>query len=84
MILIGAIKPIVENKFKTCFIFTRLFRGGELRAYEMKPVLFLYAVGFLAATTNITHKKGDNKISIIIGIIDMISFYSIKMYQKIY
>ena len=50
MFLNGAIKPIVEKKFKTCFFFTRLLRGDELRAYRIKPVLFLYAVGFLAAT----------------------------------
>ena len=55
MFLIGAIKPLVEKKSQTCFIFPRLFMGGELRAYKINPVLFLYDVGFLAAT-KILHK----------------------------
>ena len=59
MFLIDAIKPIVEKKFKTCFHFTRLFRVDELRAYKIKPVLFLYAVGFLAATKTF-HKRKEN------------------------
>ena len=57
MFLIGAILNL-DKTFKTC-IFTRLFRGVELRAYKIKPVLFLYAVGFLAATKK-TQKKEEN------------------------
>ena len=56
MFLIDAIKPIEEKKFKNCFIF---YATDELRAYKIKPVLFLYAVGFLAATKN-TQKKEEN------------------------
>ena len=64
MFLIGAVKPIVEKKFKTCFIFfMQMFRGGELRAYKIKPVSFLYAVGFLAATKTL-HKRKENNILI--------------------
>ena len=55
MFLIGAIKPIVKKKFQTC-IFSQLLRGGELRAYKIKPVLFLYSVGFLA-TAKTLHKR---------------------------
>ena len=32
--------------------------GGELRAFKIKPVLFLYALGFLAAT-KILHKRNE-------------------------
>ena len=48
--LIDAIKPIIEKKLKNCFIFTRLFRGGEFGAYKIKPVSFNFAFGLLAAT----------------------------------
>ena len=34
--------------------FTRLFMGGELRAYKIKSVLFLYAVGLFAATKTLS------------------------------
>ena len=37
MFLIAALKPIVEKKCKTLF-FTPLFRGGELRAFKIKPI----------------------------------------------
>ena len=50
MFLIDAVKPKVEKKFKTCFIFLRLFKRVELEAYKIKPVLFLFAIGLLAAT----------------------------------
>ena len=43
---------------KLVLFFTRLFRGGELRAYKIKPVLFHYAVGFLAATKTL-HKTNE-------------------------
>ena len=58
MILIAAIKPIVKRNSKIV-IFTRLFREGELRAYKVNPVLFLYALGLLAVTKNIIQKKGE-------------------------
>ena len=48
MFLIDVIKPNVENKFKTCF-FTRLFGGGKSEEYKIKPVLFLFVLGLLAA-----------------------------------
>ena len=50
MFLIDAIKPKVENKLKTCIFFARLFKGGDSEAYKIKPVLFLLALGLLAAT----------------------------------
>ena len=58
MILIGAIKPIVEKKFQLVLFFTRLFRGGELRASKINSDLFLYAVSLLAAT-KILHKRKE-------------------------
>ena len=56
MFLNGTNKPIVEN----IFFFFRLFRGGELKAYKIKPVLFLYAVGLLAATKTL-HKRKEKR-----------------------
>ena len=50
MFLIYGIKPNVEKKFKTCVIFTQLFRGGKLGEYEINPVLFLFMFGLLTAT----------------------------------
>ena len=41
MFLIGAIKPIIEKKIKTCFIFYAT----------------IYAVGFLAATKTLHERK---------------------------
>ena len=34
-------------------------KGGELRGYKIKPALFLYAIGLLAATKTLkkTYKK---------------------------
>ena len=43
----------------------RLFRGGELGEYKIKPILFLYAVGFLAVTKKNTQKKGENRFHIV-------------------
>ena len=57
MFLIDAIKTIVERKFQTCVIFLRDCLGGELRTYKIKPVLFLYAVGLLAATKKLHKRK---------------------------
>ena len=57
MFLICAIKHIIEKKFKTRFIFMRPFRGGELRAYKIKPVLFFYAIGLVAATKTLHKRK---------------------------
>ena len=34
-----------------------LIRGGKLNAYKIKPVLFLYAVGFLAASKTLHKRK---------------------------
>ena len=51
MFLIDAIKPKVEKKFKTCFINLRDCLGGVSRERnKIKPVLFLFALGLLAAT----------------------------------
>ena len=62
MFLIGAIKPIVEKKINIFFLFsTRLFRGGEFRAYKIKLVLFLYAVGLLAGKKTL-HKRKEKTI----------------------
>ena len=61
MFLICAIKPIAEKKFKTIVLFfTRLLRASELIAYKIKLVLFLYTVGFQAATKSL-HKKKEKK-----------------------
>ena len=46
MFLIDAIKPKRENKLKL----TLLSRGVELEMFKIKPVLFLFALGLLAAT----------------------------------
>ena len=61
MFLIGAIKPIAEKKLKTCFIFTRLFRGWQSGEYEIKPVLLLYADRVDGSNKNFFQKKGENK-----------------------
>ena len=39
------------------YFFTRLFRGGVLRAYKIKTVLFPYAVGLVAATKTLHKRK---------------------------
>ena len=49
VIFSSVITHIVEKKFKLVLFFTRLFRGGEWRAYKIKPVLFLDAVCLHAA-----------------------------------
>ena len=36
-----------------------MFRGGELRAYKIKQVSFLYTVGLLAVT-KILHLRKEN------------------------
>ena len=61
MSLIGVFKrrKEIHNWF---YYFTRLFRGGGLRAYKIKPVLFLYAVGLLAATKTF-HKRKEKRCS---------------------
>ena len=51
MFLIGVIKPIKENKFKG--------GGGDLRAYQIKLVLFLYAVGLLHGGNKTLHTKKE-------------------------
>ena len=57
MFLIGAIKSIAEKKFKTHFIFTQMFKRGLSGEYEIKPVLFLYAVGLVVATQTLFKRK---------------------------
>jgi hypothetical protein len=42
MFLIGAIKLLAEKKFKTCSIFTRLFRGGNINFIEKKGENIFY------------------------------------------
>ena len=67
MFLIDAIKPIKEKKFKHFSkFFMRLFRGGELRADKIKPVLFLYTVGLLAATKTLHKTKEKNLLSLVL------------------
>jgi len=39
----------VEKKLKTCLFGARLFRRVELEAYKINPVMFLFALGLLAA-----------------------------------
>ena len=56
MFLIGAIKPSLEKKLKTCLFLTRLFRGGESGEYKIKPVLLLYVLGLLVATLTISKR----------------------------
>ena len=53
---IGAIS-IQENEFKLVLCFTLLFKGDELRAYKIKPVLFLGR--FDSGDQNITQNKGE-------------------------
>ena len=62
MFLIDAIKPNIEKKIKTCVISTQLFRVGELGAYKIKPVWFLFAIGLLAAIKTL-QKKRENLLS---------------------
>ena len=61
MFLIGTIKPS-RKEIKT-FFFMGLFRVGELRANKIKPILFLYAVFFLAATKTLHKRKEKVNIS---------------------
>ena len=56
MFLIDAIKPKVENK-KLVLFFARLFMGGESKAYKIKPALFLFALGLLAATKTLFERN---------------------------
>ena len=60
MFLIDTIKPKVEINKKLVLIFVRLFKGGELKSYKIKPVLFLFTLGLLAATKKIF--KRNNKV----------------------
>ena len=48
MFLIDTIKPKIKKNKN--FFFARLFKGGDSEAYKIKPVLFLLALGLLAAT----------------------------------
>ena len=77
MFLIGAIKPMVEKNFKTCFIlYVRDWLGkvSWLRAYKIKPFLFLYVVGFLAATKTL-HKRKEKIYYCVFNIIIFWSQY---------
>ena len=64
MFLHGAIKPIVEKKFRNCLFFTRLFRGGWSGENEIKTILFLYALGLLAASKTLYKRKEKTIIDI--------------------
>ena len=63
MFLIDTIKHN-EKKFKMfLYFFTQLFRRGELQAYKIKPVLFLFMLCFLAATkTSFRTKNPTRKV----------------------
>ena len=50
-------KPILEKKFKTGFIFFQLFSGGESRA--KKKVLLLFV--FVGGNKNSIQKKRENE-----------------------
>ena len=54
LFLIDTIKPNLENKIKN---FMRLFKGGKLGGYKIKPVLFLFVLGLLAATKTLFKKN---------------------------
>ena len=60
MFFIGAIKPSIGKKLKTCLFLTRLFRRGESGEYKIKPVLLLFVLGLLAATKTI-FKRNEKK-----------------------
>ena len=53
-------KTIVEKNSKLELFFTRLFKRGDLRAYKIKPVLFLNGVG-LESVTKTLHKRMEKK-----------------------
>ena len=53
MFLIDAIKPNLEKKFKTCFIFYATVTGGESEAY----IFFL--VRFVGGNNNIIQRKRE-------------------------
>ena len=60
MFLIGAIKPpVVEKKFKTCFIFYATVKGRLVENVQNKTSFV-----FLRSKKNITLKKGDNILMI--------------------
>ena len=59
MIIIGAIKPNIQKKFKTFFI--ELFRGGKSGEYKIKQVLFLSVLRFLAATKIIIQNRREKE-----------------------
>ena len=67
MVLIYAIKPNVEKKFKLVLSFysTVFFLGGGLvGSVQIKPVLFLFAFGLLAATKTLFKRNKNNVIII--------------------
>ena len=76
MFLIGAVK-LIEKKFKTCFSFSRLLRGGELRMYKIKTALFLYHLRcrFTGGNKNITQMKREKYITYFIS---LLSFHATK------
>ena len=77
------IKPIVEKKFKTCFIFTRLFRGGEVRAYKIKPVLFFYAVPFFGGKKIYKRKEKRLFNSSFLNVLDLSESVDILKYEAV-
>ena len=56
MFLIDAIKPYVDKKSKTVFVFFRqLFRGGESGVYKIKPGRFFPCYSTEMRNINTTH-----------------------------
>ena len=55
MLLLGAIKPIIEKKFKTCFIFTRLFMRVE--SIQNKTSFVSLRCMFACGIKHISQKK---------------------------
>ena len=77
MFLIDAIKPNVENKFKTCF-FTQLFRGGKS-----------FRVGFFSSNIKIIQKinlnvlkSSYNHICMEVLLIELIDYSIIAKYHN--
>ena len=52
-----------KRNSKLVLFFTRLLRGGESQAYKIIPVLCLFELCFLAATTTLFKTNEKNKYS---------------------
>ena len=61
MFLIDAIKHTVEKKFKTCFIFSQLFRGCvlHLASVQNKTSMVSFRAIFSGGNKNFIQKKRD-------------------------